>query len=179
MRPCAIGRKNWLFVGSDRGGETAATCFSILAGAKRHRIEPFAYVRDLLVAISMGEPDWNLLLPDVWIGRTRSTFCIIAGMRPRLRQDQNDDVVPASARWPSSRARPRDRWIQDGPSIARLNGPSSKGGGRGPMTAVRRGWCARQGHGSLIEPDRLPPGPACVNRGGVATEHRRLGRSRV
>ena len=67
MRPCAIGRKNWLFVGSDRGGETAATCFSILAGAKRHLIEPFAYVRDLLVAISTGEPDWNALLPDVWI----------------------------------------------------------------------------------------------------------------
>jgi transposase len=67
MRLCAIGRKNWLFVGSDRGGETAATCFSILAGAKRHRIEPFAYVRDLLVAISTGEPDWNALLPDVWI----------------------------------------------------------------------------------------------------------------
>jgi transposase len=67
MRLCAIGRKNWLFVGSDRGGETAATCFSILAGAKRHRIEPFAYVRDLLVAVSMGEPDWNALLPDVWI----------------------------------------------------------------------------------------------------------------
>jgi transposase len=67
LRPCAIGRKNWMFVGSDRGGKTAATCFSILAGAKRHRIEPFAYVRDLLVAISAGEPDWNLLLPDVWI----------------------------------------------------------------------------------------------------------------
>jgi transposase len=67
MRLCAIGRKNWLFVGSDRGGQTAATCFSILAGAKRHRIEPFAYVRDLLVAISTGEPDWNALLPDVWI----------------------------------------------------------------------------------------------------------------
>lgn len=49
------------------GGETAATCFSILASAKRHRIEPFAYVRDLLIAISTGEPDWNLLLPDVWI----------------------------------------------------------------------------------------------------------------
>jgi transposase len=67
MRLCAIGRKNWLFVGSDRGGQTAATCFSILAGAKRHRIEPFAYVRDLLVAISTGEPDWSSLLPDVWI----------------------------------------------------------------------------------------------------------------
>jgi transposase len=67
LRPCAVGRKNWLFVGSDRGGQTAATCFSILAGAKRHRIEPFAYVRDLLVAISTGEPDWNTLMPDVWI----------------------------------------------------------------------------------------------------------------
>jgi transposase len=68
MRPCAIGRKNWLFVGSDRGGETAATCFSILAGARRHRIEPFAYVRDLLVSLSTADPDWNALLPDVWIG---------------------------------------------------------------------------------------------------------------
>jgi transposase len=66
MRLCAIGRKNWLFVGSDRGGKTAATCFSILAGAKRHRIEPFAYVRDLLVALSTGDPDWSSLLPDVW-----------------------------------------------------------------------------------------------------------------
>jgi transposase len=67
IRLCAIGRKNWLFVGSDRGGETAAICFSILAGAKRHMIEPFAYVRDLLMAISERDPDWNTLLPDVWI----------------------------------------------------------------------------------------------------------------
>ena len=46
LRLCAIGRKNWMFFGSDKGGETAAICFSILAGAKRHQIEPFAYVRD-------------------------------------------------------------------------------------------------------------------------------------
>jgi transposase len=44
LRLCAIGRKNWMFVGSDRGGETAAMCLSILANAKRYRIEPFAYV---------------------------------------------------------------------------------------------------------------------------------------
>jgi len=67
LRLCAIGRKNWMFLGSDKGGETAATCFSVLAGAKRHRIEPFAYVRDLLVAISASKVDWNMLLPDVWI----------------------------------------------------------------------------------------------------------------
>jgi hypothetical protein len=36
LRLCAISRKNWLFVGSDQGGGTAAIYFSILAGAKRH-----------------------------------------------------------------------------------------------------------------------------------------------
>jgi transposase len=67
LRLCAIGRKNWMFLGSDRGGETAATCFSILANAKRYRIEPFAYVRALLVALSSDEVDLKSLLPDVWI----------------------------------------------------------------------------------------------------------------
>ena len=67
LRLCAISRKNWLFVGSDQGGETAAICFSILAGAKRHRIEPLAYVRAVLVALSLDEADLESLLPDVWI----------------------------------------------------------------------------------------------------------------
>jgi transposase len=56
-----------MFVGSDRGGETAAICFSILANAKRYRIEPFAYVRALLTALSSDEVDLESLLPDVWI----------------------------------------------------------------------------------------------------------------
>jgi transposase len=67
LRICAIGRKNWIFLGSDRGGETAAVCFSILASAKRYSIEPFAYVRALLVALSSDEADLESLLPDVWI----------------------------------------------------------------------------------------------------------------
>jgi transposase len=67
LRVAAIGRKNWLFFGSDRGGETAATCLSILASAKRHLIEPFAYVRSLLVALAADEVDLESLLPDTWI----------------------------------------------------------------------------------------------------------------
>jgi transposase len=67
LRLCAISRKNWLFVGSDQGGKTAAVCFSILAGAKRHRIEPLAYVRALLTALSSNDVDLEALLPDVWI----------------------------------------------------------------------------------------------------------------
>jgi hypothetical protein len=79
-------RKNWLFVGSARGGETAATCFSILAGDKRHKIKPFAYVRDLLVAISTGESDWNALLPDVWIAAHPEHFL-------HYRQDEAETAV--------------------------------------------------------------------------------------
>ena len=67
LRLCAISRKNWLFVGGDQGGETAAISFSILAGAKRHRIEPLAYVRALLVALASAEVGLESLLPDVWI----------------------------------------------------------------------------------------------------------------
>ena len=67
LRPCAIGRKNWMFFGSDRGGETAAILMSALASAKRHGIEPFEYVRQLLIALSSADVDPRSLLPDVWI----------------------------------------------------------------------------------------------------------------
>jgi len=40
---------------------------SILAGAKRHRIEPLAYVSALLTAFSAEQVDLESLLPDVWI----------------------------------------------------------------------------------------------------------------
>jgi len=41
LRHQAIGRKNWLFLGSRQAGPRAAVLFTILAGAKRHRIEPW------------------------------------------------------------------------------------------------------------------------------------------
>jgi hypothetical protein len=40
--------------------------FTILAGAKRHRLEPWAYVRDVLLRLSGGETDLESLLPDRW-----------------------------------------------------------------------------------------------------------------
>src|SRR5262245_41890735 len=56
-----------MFFGSDRGGETATILMSSLASAKRHGIEPFEYVRQLLIALSSAEVDLRSLLPDVWI----------------------------------------------------------------------------------------------------------------
>jgi hypothetical protein len=56
-----------MFFGSDRGGETAAILMSVLAGARRHGIEPFAYVRQSLIALSSADVDLRSLFPDAWI----------------------------------------------------------------------------------------------------------------
>jgi transposase len=66
LRLQAIGRKNWEFLGSPEAGPRAAVLFTILAGAKRHRLEPWAYVRDVLLRLSAGETDLEALLPDRW-----------------------------------------------------------------------------------------------------------------
>lgn len=68
LRGCAIGRKNWLFCGSDRGGRTAAILFSLLATAKRHHLEPFAWLRDVLTLLpTPASPPTADLLPDRWL----------------------------------------------------------------------------------------------------------------
>ena len=62
LRLQAIGRNNWQFVGSAGAGSRAAVLFTILAGAKRHHLEPWAYVRDVLLRLSAGETDLESLL---------------------------------------------------------------------------------------------------------------------
>src|SRR3954447_24159473 len=48
MKQIAIGRKNWLTVGSPRGGQTAAILLSFTATCRRLGIEPWAYLQDVL-----------------------------------------------------------------------------------------------------------------------------------
>jgi hypothetical protein len=91
LRPWAISRKNWLFFGSDRGGETATILMSILASAKRQGIEPFAYVRQLLIALSLALADLRSLLPDVWIAPHPEHFL-------QYRRDEAEAAVRARKR---------------------------------------------------------------------------------
>jgi transposase len=44
----AIGRQNWLFAGSDTGGERATTIYTIIQTAKLIDVDPEAYIRDLI-----------------------------------------------------------------------------------------------------------------------------------
>ena len=67
LRRVAVGRKNWLFAGSDNGGRTAATLFSVIATCERHRVEPMSYLRDVLSRIAaMPINELPGLLPDRW-----------------------------------------------------------------------------------------------------------------
>ena len=68
LRDQAIGRKNWLFLGSDKAGPRAAVIGTIIAGAKRHRLEPWAYLNDVILQLSVDASRESLerLLPDRW-----------------------------------------------------------------------------------------------------------------
>jgi transposase len=67
IRPVAVGRKNWLFAGSDSGGGRAALFFTLIRSAKLNGIEPEAYLRDVFTRIG-AHPINRLedLLPWNW-----------------------------------------------------------------------------------------------------------------
>lgn len=69
MRPIAIGRKNWLFVGSERAGHRAAILTSLVASCKNNFVEPWAYLKDIFDRLA-GQPSKEeliQLLPDNWL----------------------------------------------------------------------------------------------------------------
>jgi transposase len=67
LRAQALGRRNWTFLGSDRGGRTAAVLYSFTGTCRHHDIDPFAYLADILRRLP-SHPSQRLdeLLPDVW-----------------------------------------------------------------------------------------------------------------
>ena len=64
VRALAIGRANWKFIGSEPAAYRMAVLFTIMANAKRHHLEPFAYVRDLLVKMSSLCAECGVDVPD-------------------------------------------------------------------------------------------------------------------
>ena len=67
IRGVAVGRNNWVFFGSDRGGKTAAVLRSFVASCQRVGVEPFAWLKDVLSRIA-DHPITRLaeLLPHNW-----------------------------------------------------------------------------------------------------------------
>ena len=67
MKRIAIGRKNWLSIGSPRGGQTAAALFSFTSTCQRLGVEPWAYLQDVLTRLpALPTGQLGDLLPDRW-----------------------------------------------------------------------------------------------------------------
>jgi len=74
MRAIALGRKSWLFAGSDRGGERAAAMYTLIATAKLNGVDPRAWLADVLARIA-DHPASRLdeLLPWHWPRRSEDS----------------------------------------------------------------------------------------------------------
>ena len=67
MRPLAVGRKNWLFVGSQQAGERAAVVLSLIESAKLNGHDPWAYLKDVFERLpTLKQRDLAQLLPHNW-----------------------------------------------------------------------------------------------------------------
>lgn len=68
LRRIALGRKNYLFAGSDAGADRIATACTILGSVHMHGLDPLAYLTDVIAKIQAGWPMARIdeLLPDAW-----------------------------------------------------------------------------------------------------------------
>jgi len=67
IRPVALGRKNWLFAGSDRACRRAAVIMSLIQTTRLHGLDPYAYLRDVLERLPLTPASQiGSLLPAAW-----------------------------------------------------------------------------------------------------------------
>ncbi len=67
IRPTALGKKNWLFVGEAGAGQRGAILYSVIESCRRRKIDPFAYLRDVLTRLpSMTTGQIPAITPTNW-----------------------------------------------------------------------------------------------------------------
>ena len=72
LRRVAIGRKNWLFAGTDKAAERSCVIYSLLASCRMHNVNPFDYLRDVLLRVSHPAADVLALTPKHWKQRVQN-----------------------------------------------------------------------------------------------------------
>ena len=74
IRPTALGKKNWLFFGDAEAGERSAIIYSIIESCRRHGIEAYTYLRDVLTRLpSMTNRQIKDIVPKAWAAARRNT----------------------------------------------------------------------------------------------------------
>ena len=78
IRPAALGRKNWLFIGAEEAGWRSAVIYSIIQSCKAHQVEPYTYLKDVLTRLpSMTNHQVPDITPKAW-AKARSECPAIA-----------------------------------------------------------------------------------------------------
>ncbi len=74
IRPTAIGKKNWLFIGSANAGQRSAILFTIIESCRRRGINPFDYLRDVLTRLP-SMTNWQIkeITPSAWAAAHQTT----------------------------------------------------------------------------------------------------------
>ncbi len=87
MKQVALGRKNWLFIGSTAAGDRASDFMTLVASAVRNDLDVWAYLKDVLDRLLAGETDYEPLRCDIW---RESHPKSIRQYRARERRDKAD-----------------------------------------------------------------------------------------
>ena len=80
IRPTAIGKKNWLFIGDAQAGERSAIIYTLIECCRRRGLDPFAYLRDVFTRLPSAT-NWQVkdLTPEAWVkSRQRTDLPAIA-----------------------------------------------------------------------------------------------------
>ena len=74
IRPTALGKKNRLFFGDANAGERSAVIYSIIESCRRHGVEPYTYLRDVLTRLpSMTNHQIKDIVPKAWAAARKTT----------------------------------------------------------------------------------------------------------
>ena len=73
IRPSALGKKNWLFIGHPEAGERSAVIYTLLGSCRRHGLNPFDYLKDLFTRLPSAKiTEIRQFTPAAWAeARTR------------------------------------------------------------------------------------------------------------
>jgi transposase len=73
IRPTALGKKNWLFIGADHAGERGAILYTVVESCRRRGLDPFAYLREVLTRLPKStNHQVKDLTPEAWAKAQRA-----------------------------------------------------------------------------------------------------------
>ena len=84
IRPSAVGKKNWLFVGSPDAGKRSAVMYTLLISARNHGVDPQAYLQAVIERLPGARPgELDALLPANWAAANRAAHPAVKSEHPQ------------------------------------------------------------------------------------------------